>query len=123
MNGAVVELWAKVMRAVENSRLLLQCPAGETQARVRQWFEAHGIAADRLELVERTATRGEFLRLFDRMDMALDPFPYNGGTTTCEALWMGIPVLTLPGEMIVSRRISRLISSGWRNCARPCAGG
>ncbi len=103
VNEAVLERWAGVMRAVEKSRLLLQCPEGETQARVRQWFEAHGIAAERLELVARTPTRGEFLKLFDRLDVALDPFPYNGGTTTCEALWMGIPVLTLPGEGIVSR--------------------
>ena len=103
VNDAVLERWAGVMRAVEKSRLLLQCPEGETQVRVRHWFAAHGIAAERLELVARTPTRGGFLELFARMDIALDPFPYNGGTTTCEALWMGVPVLTLPGEGIVSR--------------------
>ena len=82
---------------------MLQCPPGETKARVRRWFEAQGIAAHRLELISRTATRAEFLRLFERMDLALEPFPYNGGTTTCEALWMGVPVPTFPGATAVSR--------------------
>ena len=103
VSDAVLERWAGVMRAVENSRLLLRCPQGAAQARVREFFAARGIAAERLELVAWTPTRAEFLKLFDRMDIALDPFPYNGGTTTCEALWMGVPVLTLPGERIVSR--------------------
>ena len=103
VNDAVLERWVGVMRAVENSRLLLRCPQGAAQARVREFFAARGIAAERLELVAWTTTRTEFLKLFDRMDIALDPFPYNGGTTTCETLWMGIPVLTLPGEGIVAR--------------------
>jgi predicted O-linked N-acetylglucosamine transferase (SPINDLY family) len=103
VNESVLELWAEVLRAVPDSRLLLQCPAGATQARVGQWFTDRGIAADRLELIARTATRAEFLRLFERIDLALEPFPYNGGTTTCEALWMGIPVPTFPGDSAVSR--------------------
>ena len=103
VNDAVLQRWAGVLRAVEGSRLLLRCPEGGTQARVRQFFEAHGIGAERLELVSWTSTRAEFLELFQRIDIALDPFPYNGGTTTCEALWMGVPVLTLPGTGIVSR--------------------
>ena len=103
INDAVLQLWADVLRAVEGSRLLMQCPQGETQARVRQWFETHGIAAHRIELIARTATRAEFLRLFERIDLALETFPYNGGTTTCEALWMGIPVPTFPGSSAVSR--------------------
>ena len=103
VNDAVLERWAKVMNAVEGSRLLLRCPEGGTQDRVRQFFETRGIVAERIELMAWTATRGEFLEFFQRMDIALDPFPYNGGTTTCEALWMGIPVLTLPGELVVSR--------------------
>jgi hypothetical protein len=92
-----------VLQAVEGSRLLLHCPAGATQTRLRQWFEAQGIAAHRLDLVPRTATRAEFLELFQRIDIGLDPFPYNGGTTTCEALWMGVPVVSLAGRTAVSR--------------------
>ena len=103
VNDAVLERWAVVLRAVENSRLLLRCPQGAAQARVREFFASRGIAAERVDLFAWTPTRAEFLKLFARMDIALDPFPYNGGTTTCEALWMGVPVLTLPGEGIVSR--------------------
>ena len=81
--------------------------------RVRQWFETQGFAADRLELISRTASRAEFLRLFARIDIALETFPYNGGTTTCEALWMGVPTPTFPGNTIVSRiGLSILAASG-----------
>jgi predicted O-linked N-acetylglucosamine transferase (SPINDLY family) len=68
-----------------------------------QWFQAREIAAERLEFVPRTATRAEYLRLWERIDIGLDPFPYNGGTTTCEALWMGTPVVSLAGTTAISR--------------------
>jgi predicted O-linked N-acetylglucosamine transferase (SPINDLY family) len=103
INEAVLRVWAQVLQSVDGSRLLMQCPAGSTQARVRQWFEAQGIATHRLELIPRTATREEFLRLFGRIDIALETFPYNGGTPTCEALWMGVPVPMFPGSSSVSR--------------------
>ena len=103
VNAAVLQLWAEVMRNVEGSRLLLQCPPGETEAKMREWFEGQGIAAHRLELVPRTPSRAEFLQRFDRIDIALETFPYNGGTTTCEALWMGVPAPTFPGRATVSR--------------------
>jgi predicted O-linked N-acetylglucosamine transferase (SPINDLY family) len=102
-NEAVLRLWAQVLQSVDGSRLLMQCPAGSTQKRVRQWFEAQGLAAHRLELVSWTPTREEFLRVFERIDIALETFPYNGGTTTCEALWMGVPVPAFPGAAAVSR--------------------
>jgi len=111
VNEGVLALWAAILRAVEGSRLLLHCPAGETQSRVRQWFGARGIAAHRLELVSWTAARATFLRLFEQIDVALDPFPYNGGTTTCEALWMGLPVVTLAGETAISRAGLSLLSN------------
>ena len=117
VNEAVMERWAKILCGVENSRLLLRCPSGATQARVLRFFEAHGIDAARVEFAGWTATRIEFQRLFDRMDIALDPFPYNGGTTTCDTLWMGVPVLTLPGEMVVSRiGLSILAACGLTEC-------
>jgi predicted O-linked N-acetylglucosamine transferase (SPINDLY family) len=99
----VLDRWAGVLRAIAGSRLLLRCPEGQTQTRVREFMHVRGIATERVELVGWVGSREEFLRLFERIDFALDPFPYNGGTTTCEALWMGVPVLTLPGSQIVSR--------------------
>jgi predicted O-linked N-acetylglucosamine transferase (SPINDLY family) len=103
INEAVVRCWSAVLQAVEGSRLLLHCPAGAAQSRLERWFGAHGISSERLELIPRTATRAEFLRLFKRVDIGLDPFPYNGGTTTCDALWMGVPVVSRAGESAVSR--------------------
>jgi len=103
INDSVLEVWARVLQAVPGSRLLLHCPAGATQARFRAWFESRGVAADRLELVPRTNTRMEYLQAYQRIDIVLDTFPYNGGTTTCEALWMGVPVVSLAGPKGVSR--------------------
>ncbi len=111
MNDAVLALWARVLLAVEGSRLLLQCPEGGHADRARQYFASRGVDPERVQLIARTATREEFLEVFQKIDIALDPFPYNGGTTTCEALWMGIPVLTLPGSLIVSRIGLSILSS------------
>lgn len=103
VNDAVLRLWARVLREVRNSRLLMRCPAGTTQARARAFLEEQGIEPGRVELSGWTPSRAEFQRRFERLDIALDPFPCNGGTTTCDTLWMGVPVLTLPGEVVVSR--------------------
>ena len=77
-------------------------PQGRTQERVRAFFSAHGIAEDRVELVAH-GLWSEYVRLFQRIDLALDPFPCNGMTTTCHALWMGLLVVTLAGATAVSR--------------------
>ncbi|MGB8169488.1 MAG: tetratricopeptide repeat protein [Chthoniobacteraceae bacterium] len=103
INEAVIHRWAEVLRTVEGARLLLRCPGGEASDRLRQSFTARGIEADRVEQIAWTTSRERFLDLFQRIDIALDPFPYNGGTTTCEALWMGVPVLTLPRSLALSR--------------------
>jgi predicted O-linked N-acetylglucosamine transferase (SPINDLY family) len=103
ITAPALRMWARVLRAVPDSRLLLHCPTGATQTRLRTWFESEGITRDRLELVPRTSTRMEYLLTHQRIDIVLDSFPYNGGTTTCEALWMGVPVVTLAGDTAVSR--------------------
>ena len=94
--------WARVLEAVKESRLVMLCPEGRARERVRTFFGAQGIAPERVELVG-FLPRWEYLMLYQRIDLGLDPFPYNGITTTCDALWMGVPVLTLPGEMPASR--------------------
>jgi predicted O-linked N-acetylglucosamine transferase (SPINDLY family) len=103
INDAVLRRWSAVLSAVERSKLLLRCPEGETRQRVRQFLGSLGIAAERVDCVPTSLPRADYLRLFQQIDIALDPFPYNGGTTTCETLWMGVPVLTQPGKVTVSR--------------------
>jgi predicted O-linked N-acetylglucosamine transferase (SPINDLY family) len=97
MSSAVVEVWAAIMREVPGSRLVLKY-AGlhepERCGRFVQAFAAHGIAADRLEF-EGYSPYAEHLRAYGRIDVALDPFPVSGGTTTRNALWSGVPVITL----------------------------
>ena len=83
-----------------------------TGAHVRDAFAALGIAAGRLELRGPSPHR-VFLSEYGGIDIALDPFPYSGGLTTCEALWMGIPTVTLPGEIFASRHsLSHLSNVG-----------
>ena len=95
-----LDLWASAMRAVPQSRLLLKAPT-ITQASVRVGLEAamaaRGITADRLMLRAQTVDDRAHLALYCQVDIALDTFPYNGATTTCEALWMGVPVVTRRG--------------------------
>ena len=104
MNDAVVALWAKVLQAVPGSRLFLKTKQLD-EAKVRQSvvnrFAIHGIDAGRL-IMEGAAARADLLSAYNRVDIALDPFPYTGGTTSVEALWMGVPVLTLAGERFLS---------------------
>jgi predicted O-linked N-acetylglucosamine transferase (SPINDLY family) len=107
----VIELWARILDAVPNSRLvMITVPAGIAQNGLRQRFADLGIAAERVELLDRLP-RAAYLDLYSRVDVALDPFPCNGGTTTCDALWMGVPVLTLMGETFLSRASYSLLAA------------
>ena len=94
--GAVA-LWASVMRAVPDSRLLVLCRGGEENAAVRRLFESAGIEVTRLCLTP-TGPRQQYLALAAEVDVNLDPFPYSGMTTTCDFLWMGVPTVTLAGN-------------------------
>ncbi len=97
MGAGVVAAWSKVLEAVLGSRLYLKCAQlsdGELRKRVEKAFAAHGIARERLELAGYAPRLEDHLGAYGKMDIALDPFPYNGTTTTCEALWMGVPVIT-----------------------------
>ena len=102
----MLRLWAQILAAVPGSRLLLKAKvlaAASVQQRVEALFAAHGITSDRVQLVPWCPTTDAHLQLYQRMAIALDPFPYHGTTTTCEALWMGVPVITLAGQTHVSR--------------------
>lgn len=106
VNDAVVALWAEVLQAVPDSRLFLKAQqlnvATARQGMVER-FAACGIGADRM-ILEGSESRAKYLAAYQRVDIALDPFPYTGGTTSVEGLWMGVPVLTLAGESLLSRQ-------------------
>ena len=103
INSSVIELWARILAALPEARLMLgnvtEPAIGE---RLVGQFAKAGVAAERLILQPRMGMAG-YLAMHHRIDLALDPFPYNGGTTTSHSLWMGVPVLTLAGEHTVAR--------------------
>jgi protein O-GlcNAc transferase len=115
MNNVVVALWARILNAVPASRLFLkarQLKDASTQHDIVGRFAAHGIDPERL-ILEEYVPRENYLAAYQRVDIALDPFPYPGGTTTVEALWMGIPVLTLAGDRFLSRQgVGLLMNAG-----------
>jgi predicted O-linked N-acetylglucosamine transferase (SPINDLY family) len=99
---------AAILHSVPESRLVLKSETfiasdDASSSWIFERFAAHGIGQDRLRVLSRTDSQKEHLALYAQADIALDTFPYNGTTTTCEALWMGVPVVTLAGETHVSR--------------------
>ena len=108
------ELWSEILKSIPNSRLLLKFRAlmdKTTCQRIRQMFSQQGVSADRIETIGYIPSYEDHLALYNEIDIALDPFPYNGTTTTCEALWMGTPVVTLAGNSHASRVGVSLLSS------------
>jgi protein O-GlcNAc transferase len=98
-----IELWAGLLRALPRSRLLMVAvPDGEARQRLVQQFEALGIAPERLEIHGKLPGK-DFFRMLQRADVTLDPVSVNGATTTCESLWLGVPVISLRGTRFVSR--------------------
>ncbi len=105
LNDAVLAAWARILRAVPGSRLMLNsAPFGEPASREQMTarFAALGIDSARLELVH-TSPQPRTWAAYGGVDIALDPFPHNAGTTTIEALWQGVPVLSLAGRPTVGR--------------------
>ncbi|MBF0391293.1 MAG: tetratricopeptide repeat protein, partial [Alphaproteobacteria bacterium] len=112
-NSRLAALWARVLDAVPGSRLLLRYAGLETPVlaeRIRTLFKVNGVPADRLFL-EGHAPRREFLARYGAVDVALDPWPYSGGVTTLEALWMGVPVVSLPGPAFPGRHSASILGA------------
>lgn len=104
ISDAAVEAWANILRAVPASRLLLQNKPyddADIAAHMRSRFAEHGIEADRLDLIGKLSWQAH-METYNRVDIALDPFPYNGTTTSVEGLWMGVPLLALKGDRLVA---------------------
>jgi protein O-GlcNAc transferase len=114
VNARTVAIWARILRELPGSRLLIKAAMvkhEDAARRVREAFAAHGIDSERVELVAWAEDRAAHLDLYGRADIALDTFPYNGTTTTCEAMWMGVPVVTLAGEAHMSRVGATLLAA------------
>lgn len=120
IGAGVVKLWAEVLHDAPGSRLLLKWKSFGNE-RVRQnfasAFQAAGVAPERLEL-RGFSPHAEMLAQYSDIDVALDPLPFGGGLTSCEALWMGVPVVTLPGDRPASRQtVGFLDLVGLSDCA------
>jgi protein O-GlcNAc transferase len=113
LNTNVVTTWAEILHRVPRARLQIGTRLlgdAATRAHLVERFAAHGIGADRLDL-HGQRTYADLLAAYAGIDIALDPFPFSGCTTTCDALYMGCAVITLPGETFVSRQSAGLL---WR---------
>ena len=116
MGDEVIALWGAILHAVPDSRLLLVAQGGEEPAicsEIKERFarlSGQASVAERIDVSGRQPLQG-FLRLFERIDIALDPFPYSGGTTSLHTLWMGVPIVTLEGDSELSRSTSGMIKA------------
>ena len=110
----VVALWSEILRAVPSSRLVLKSRSLDDPATVERYaeiFAVNDVARDRIDLHGHLPSRADHLALYGSVDIGLDPFPYNGTTTTCEALWMGVPVITLMGSAHAGRVGASLLAA------------
>lgn len=116
VNDQLLRLWARVLDAVPGSRMVIKAEAlshADTRGSLLERFVASGAEASRVEIRPPTPTRAEHLAMYSEIDVALDTFPYHGTTTTCEAMYMGVPVVTLAGNSHVSRvGVSLLTNAG-----------
>jgi len=113
LSEPAIALWARLLRELPTARLLLKSQGlgrPQTAGRLREQFVRAGVEAERLELLGAGLSKSQHMGLYNRIDLALDPFPYNGTTTTCDALWMGVPVITLAGKTHVARVGLSLVS-------------
>jgi protein O-GlcNAc transferase len=107
-------LWIKILKEIPNSRLILKAKSLSdemTRDHVMGLFKKENIANDRIELLSWTSSARNHLKTYNTIDIGLDTFPYNGTTTTCEAMWMGVPVITLAGSTHASRVGLSLLSN------------
>jgi predicted O-linked N-acetylglucosamine transferase (SPINDLY family) len=111
LNDTVIALWSRVLLAVPDSRLLLKWRSlGDPvlRARICRDFARHGVDAERIQF-DGATQHADMLRQYSDVDVALDPFPFCGGLTSCEALWMGVPIVTLVGSQPFSRQTHAIL--------------
>ena len=100
INAGVLETWSRILGAVAGSRLVVHAKLGSHRERLLESMAKLGVDRGRVEFIEMRSLR-DYLAEYARIDIGLDPFPYVGGTTTCDALWMGVPVVTLMGKTAI----------------------
>ncbi|HEX4798880.1 MAG TPA: tetratricopeptide repeat protein [Burkholderiales bacterium] len=111
VSPSVRGLWAEILARLPDSRIFFAgVPQGTARDGLIRDFESAGIAADRITIAPRVGI-AEYFRSFNDVDIALDTTPYSGGTTTCDALWMGVPVITVPGTQSISRSAASILST------------
>ena len=106
LNPFVISMWAQILKSTANSRFILKWSGKSEQSLMKHYceiFEQFGISPDRVQVLGATNTFSDHLQLYGQVDIALDTYPYNGTTTTCEALYMGVPVISLVGKCHMSR--------------------
>ncbi|MCW0014687.1 O-linked N-acetylglucosamine transferase family protein, partial [Burkholderia pseudomallei] len=107
----VVALWSRILHALPDARLMLKAfefGTGDLNQAPLDRFARHGVGAERL-ILEGGSPRAEYFGAYNRIDIALSPFPYPGGTTTAEALWMGVPVIGMKGGRFVTHICESLL--------------
>ncbi|GAA3715372.1 hypothetical protein GCM10022421_23670 [Oceanisphaera sediminis] len=125
LNAVLLEKWARIMHTLPNSRLLLkgfQFSSETLRNNIQAQFSKLDINEDRI-LLEGPSPHAELLQTYNKIDIALDPWPYSGGLTTCEAMYMGVPVVTLPGPTFAGRHsathltnvgLGQLVAEDWQ---------
>ncbi|MBS1709605.1 MAG: tetratricopeptide repeat protein [Armatimonadetes bacterium] len=111
VNQQVVAAWAEILKQVPGSRIVLKSKAYNSQAARRQytrWFEESGVSMEQVVFLGQTSWAAHFV-VHNQIDVLLDPYPYNGATTTVEGLWMGVPVVTLESPGFVSRMSAAIL--------------
>lgn len=111
INDRMIAAWARILTGTPDSRLILKgngIDSASARARLQDAFRRLGVAPERI-LCEGTSTRQDYFAQYGRVDIMLDTFPFPGGTTTCEALWMGVPTLTLAGKTMLERQGASLM--------------
>jgi len=114
LSPATIAAWAEILNRTDGTRLVLKGPSSGDrffQQRLLSAFAARGVDPGRIRILDYAGSLAEHLALYAEIDIALDPFPYNGTTTTCEALWMGLPVVSLAGARLLGRVGVSLLSA------------
>jgi protein O-GlcNAc transferase len=111
LHPELINIWAEILLAVPGSRLLLKNRAIEipfVRSALQESFAKQGVAPDRL-ILRGPSSHAEMLAEYGEVDVALDTFPYNGGLTSCECLWMGVPIVALEAERMIGRQTSAIL--------------